>query len=171
MTRKSGLIACWVIAAAFACNSEDHTEVIVAEVPLDSLDEVITKSGVEMDAEVTSDGRGSLRVNASQPARVRIAEVDGLTVDDAQLIYRARLRSRELRGHAFLEMWCVFPGQGEFFSRALQSPLTGTNDWVTQETPFLLKEGQTPSRVVLNLIVEGQGTVWLDDIVLAKTPL
>ncbi len=88
-----------------------------------------------------------------------------------RLIYRARMRSEGLRGKAYLEMWCVFPGQGEFFSRALQSPLSGTNDWTSQETPFFLKKGQDPSRVKLNLVIEGEGTVWLDQVVLAKAPL
>jgi hypothetical protein len=65
----------------------------------------------------------------------------------------------------------VFPGRGEYFPRALQSPLAGTNDWVTRETPFLLQQGQRPTRVKLNLVVDGEGTVWLDEVVLAKAPL
>ncbi len=65
-------------------------------------------------------------------------------------------------------MWCRFPGQGEFFSRALDAAITGTTEWTTQETPFVLEEGQNPSNIKLNLIVEGPGAVWVDEIVLAK---
>ena len=57
---------------------------------------------------------------------------------------------------------------GEFFSRALNSPLSGTTDWVTQETPFFLKAGQDPSQVKLNLVVDGKGSVWIDNVVLAR---
>jgi hypothetical protein len=74
-------------------------------------------------------------------------------------------------GQAYLEMMCHFPGKGEFFSRGLMNPLTGTTDWMTIETPFLLKMGENPDNVKLNLVVNGTGTVWIDDIRLLKGPL
>lgn len=174
MVRKSWILApagLLALALALACSPDGPGEKVLVRIPLDSLDEVITKSGVTLDSDVTTDGRGSIKIEASQPVTVRIAEIPGLSVEAARLIYRARLRSAGLQGQAYLEMWCVFPGRGEYFSRALQSPLTGTNDWVSQETPFLLQKGQRPSRVKLNLVVDGRGTVWLDEVALAKAPL
>jgi hypothetical protein len=113
---------------------------------------------------------GSIKIAATETTTVRIAEVDDLSIDDARLIYRARLRTENVTGRAYLEMWCVFSGQGEFFSRALHAPLSGTNDWVHQETPFLLQEGQTPNLVRLNLVIEGGGTVWIDQVTLSEAP-
>ena len=162
MTMK--LLSSLVLALALACKPAPPAEVVLREMPLDSLDELITKSGVELD-------QGAIKVVATGPTTVHVAELEGLALDDARLIYRARLKSEGLNGRAYLEMWCAFPGMGEFFSRALESPLSGTNDWTTQETPFLLQKGQTPSRVKLNLVVDGAGTVWIDRIVLAKGPL
>jgi len=155
---------------ALARAPASSTEEILASLPLDSVDEIITRSGVSLDSDVAADGRGSIKITALEPVTVRIAELQGSSVDDARLIYRARLRSADLDGQAYLEMWCVFPGLGEYFSRGLQAPLTGTNDWVTQETPFILEEGQVPSRVNLNLVINGHGTVWIDEVVLAKVP-
>jgi hypothetical protein len=60
---------------------------------------------------------------------------------------------------------------GEFFSRGLHSPLSGSVDWTTQEIPFLLQPGQKPELIKLNLVVNGTGTVWIDDIHLLKGPL
>ena len=62
-------------------------------------------------------------------------------------------------------------GKGEFFSRGLQSPLTGTTNWTTEETPFLLKKGEKPDLVKLNLVINGKGTAWIDDVLLLKGPL
>jgi hypothetical protein len=76
-----------------------------------------------------------------------------------------------VQGQAYLEMWCRFPGKGEFFSRALQAPLSGTVEWSSQETPFFLKKGEDPDEIKLNLVVNGTGTVWIDDIRLIKGPL
>jgi len=81
------------------------------------------------------------------------------------------LWAANVTGRAYLEMWCVLPGQGEFFSRGLQSPVTGTVDWSSIETPFLLKKGQKPELIKLNVVIDGTGTVWVDDIDLVKGPL
>jgi hypothetical protein len=68
-------------------------------------------------------------------------------------------------------MWCQFTGKGEFFSRDLSSPISGTTDWSTEETPFFLKKGENPDNVKINLVIEGRGTVWIDDVHLFKGPL
>ncbi len=59
-------------------------------------------------------------------------------------------------------MWCHFPGRGEYFSRALNVPLSGAVEWTHQETPFFLRKGENPDNIKLNLMVTG--TVWIDDI-------
>ncbi len=76
-----------------------------------------------------------------------------------------------MEGQVFLEMWCHFAGKGEFFSRGLQAPLTGTTDWTTEETPFFLKKGENPDNVKLNVVINGKGTAWVDDVKLLRAPL
>ena len=71
----------------------------------------------------------------------------------------------------FLELWCRVPGRGEFFSKGLHDKLRGTTDWSSHEIPFLLKEGQRPDLVKLNLAFEGAGTAWIRDVELLRTPL
>ncbi len=139
--------------------------------PLDSLDGILTRSGVQLDKQISSDGKGSIKVVATQPTVVRLFEVSGIEVEEARLIYRAKVRTEEVEGQVFLEMWCHFPAKGEFFSRGLQSPLTGTTNWTTQETPFFLKKGEKPDLIKLNLVVKGKGVAWIDDARLLKGPL
>ena len=142
----------------------------LARFPAQSLDGVVARSQVALDAEVTADGNGSLRIDASRPTTVQLWVAEETDVDDALLFYRARLRSEGLEGRAYLEMWAHFPGKGEFFSRGLDSAITGSSDWSRQETPFLLETGQRPDYVKLNLAVEGTGTVWIDDAMLVAAP-
>lgn len=137
----------------------------------DSLEGLIGNDGVHLDQGVSSDGNGSLRIEAKVPMTVRLYETGDLDVENARLTYQAKVRSDGLQGQAYLEMWCQFSGQGEFFSRDLATPLTGSNDWSTEETPFFLKAGENPDNVKLNLVIEGTGTVWIDDIRLLKGPL
>ncbi len=146
----------------------------VAEIknfPTDNIDAIITRSGVSIDKDVKSDGASSVKIAATGPNVIRLFETGPVDVDNARLIYKAKLRTQDLKGKAYLEMWCGFPGKGEFFSRGLQNTLTGTNGWTSVETPFFLKKGEKPENVKLNLVVDGTGTVWISDIKLIKGPL
>jgi hypothetical protein len=136
--------------------------------PIDNLEAIITQSGVQIDKTVSSDGKGSLRITVSEPTVVRLYEVRDLNIENARLIYQAKVRTEGVEGQVYLEMWCHFPGKGEFFSRGLHSPLTGTNDWATMESPFFLKKGEKPDYIKLNLVINGKGTAWIDDIRLMK---
>ena len=139
--------------------------------PLDNTEGLITQSGVSIDKQISSDGNGSLRIHAKEPTTIRLFETGDVDVERAWLIYQAKVRTENVEGQVYLEMWCHFPGKGEYFSRGLMTPLTGTTDWTTQETPFLLKKGQNPDNVKLNLVINGKGTAWIDDIRLLKGPL
>ena len=153
------------------CSLSAQDVIELKSFPLDSLDGVLTRIGVQLDKQNSSDGKGSLKIVASEPTTVRLFEVSGVEVDDARLVYRAKVRTEGIEGMVFLEMWCHFPGKGEFFSRGLQTPLTGTTNWTTEETPFFLKKGEKPDYVKLNLVIKGKGTAWIDDIRLLKGPL
>jgi hypothetical protein len=138
---------------------------------LDNLDGVITNSNVEIDKAISSDGNGAIRISVSDSTTVRLFEVGDIDVENARLVYQARIRSEGLEGLAYLEMLCHFPGKGDFFSRDLQSPLTGTVDWTMEETFFFLEKGEKPDIIKLNLVIGGKGVVWIDDIHLLKAPL
>jgi hypothetical protein len=138
---------------------------------LDNLDGIITRSGIRIDKQISSDGYGSLRIEATERTTVRLFETGDIDIENARLIYQARVRTEDVEGQVYLEMWCHFPGKGESFSRGLETPLTGTTDWTTEETPFFLKKGENPDNVKLNLVIKGKGTVWIDDIRLLKGPL
>ena len=172
MSRKC--VYCLVALTLFlslGCAKSAQQEVELKRFPIDSLDGIITQSGAELDKDNSSDGKGSLRVVAAGPNVVRLFEVSDVEVENARLTYRAKLRSNKLEGQAYLEMWCRFPGKGEFFSRGLQNPVTGSMNWITAEAPFFLKKGEKPDLIKLNLVVDGKGTVWIDDVRLFKGSL
>jgi hypothetical protein len=157
------------VVSCIFCSPPVISEELLFENPISDLSGVLTRSGVELDTQVTSDGNGSIKIVAGQPTTVRLFEVGDIEADDTRLVYRARLRTEGLEGRVYLEMWCRFPGSGEFFSRALESPISGSTEWVSQETPFFLKENQKPDLVKLNLVIDGTGTVWVDEVKLARS--
>ncbi len=110
-------------------------------------------------------------VDSSEAQTIRLFEVEAPQAKQCLLTYRAKLRTEGLTGRAFLEMWCRFPGRGEFFSKGLHHAVKGTTDWASCETPFLLKKGQRPDLIKLNLVIEGRGRVGVKDVQLLGTPL
>jgi hypothetical protein len=169
MKTWSAAIICLIALALGACAKADLREGLIQQFPIRDLDGVLTQSGLKFDPGITSDGNGSIRVDADAPTTIRLYDVEPAKVEDTRLVYRAHLRTEDVRGQVYLEMWCAFPGAGEFFSRALHAPLTGTTEWTTQETPFFLKKGEVPNLVRLNLVITGPGTVWIDDLTLARS--
>jgi hypothetical protein len=151
--------------------SQNIPEEIVMRFPLDNMEGLIARSGATIDKQISSDGNGSLRIDIAQPTTVRLFETGDMDIENARLDYQAKVRTENVQGKVFLEMWCSFPGKGEFFSKGILQPLTGTVDWITLKTPFLLKVGENPDNIKLNLVIDGRGTVWIDDIKLIKHPL
>jgi len=110
-------------------------------------------------------------VDCKKAQTIRLFELKEPSVEDCMVIYRAKLKTEDLDGQAYLEMWCRFPGKGEYFSRGLDNTVTGSNEWASYETPFFLKKGERPDLIRLNLVIKGTGKAWIKDVEILKGPL
>jgi hypothetical protein len=136
-----------------------------------SLDDMASLgTSISVDSKVKVEGNASARISTLWPTTICLGEVSRLNVDNGKLVYEAKVRSEGLEGTAFLEMWCHIGG-GQYFSRGMNSVITGTTDWKKLETPFILQPGQKAEKVTLNIVVNGKGKLWIDDIRLLKEPL
>lgn len=161
----------WLVVSAPACPSAGKSETVLQPFPLSAGVETVTREGVSFDPAVSSGGGGSLEISADGPRVVELFQAGDLDVENARLIYRARMKTENVQGEVYLEMYCRFPGSGMYFSRGLQAPLKGTTGWTTVETPFFLKKGENPDQVLLNVVFTGKGTAWIDRIELLRAPL
>jgi len=159
------LTGCWLYFAhaSVAADAEQ-----LARFSLD--DATAIQTVISTDNRIKTEGSGAIKVATAWPTAICLAQVDGLKVDNATLMYVAQVKADNLNGNAYLEMWCRVNG-GEYFSRGLDSVVSGSSEWQTLKTPFLLKPGQKADKVTLNLVVNGSGTVWIDDVRLLKSPL
>ena len=124
---------------------------------------------IQTDSTIKAEGKGSVKITTMWPTSVCLGEVTGLDIENAKLVYTAKVRS-ELEGTAFLEMW-AHVGGGQYFSKGMNDTIQGKSDWKTIQTPFMFQKGQKPDKVTLNIVINGKGTLWIDDIVLSKEPL
>ena len=134
---------------------------------LDDTSSISPKIGADFNVKV--EGKSSLRITAIWPTTLYLGEVIKLDIENAQLIYTAMVKS-ELDGSAYLEMWAHVGGQ-QYFSRGMNDMSIGKSEWKTIQTPFIFKKGQRPEKVTLNLVINGTGTVWIDEIILSKEAL
>ena len=96
-----------------------------------------------------------------------------LSAEDQEKGYRLACQAKvksDLDGSAFLEMW-AHVGGGEYFSRGANDIVSQKTDWKLIQTPFFFQKEQRPDKVTLNLVINGKGTVWIDDIVLIQESL
>lgn len=124
------------------------------------------------DPGVSRDGGGSLRVDTQQGGRLRLYALDGLGEVPGRLVYTGFLKSRDLRGAAFFEMWCRPAAGDPAFVRGVNRRVEGTSDWKPTEIGFSRPDlCSNPVSVELNVVVDGSGTVWIDDLRLWSVPV
>jgi len=162
-------ISCFIL---FACDSEvKNRDKTLVEIDIESIADEAGLEEVEIDREIFADGNESLKITTDKSLVIQLANTGNIDIEDALLVYRAKIKTENLKGKVYLEMWCSFGIKGQYFSKAIENALTGTNNWTVQEAPFFLKKGENPDDIKLNLVVNGKGTVWIDQIELIKKPL
>jgi len=124
---------------------------------------------IQIDLKEKVEGKGSIKITTQWPTTICLSEVVGPDIENAMLVYSAKVKT-DLDGNAYLEMWAHIGG-GQYFSKGMNDSVSQKTDWKTIKAPFMFQKGQKPDKVTLNLIINGKGTVWIDDIVLAKEPL
>lgn len=165
---KYSIIYILVLLFHFISCSIRTKPIELKQIPIDDLNGVVAQSGIQLDKVVSSDGNGSIRIEASGPIVIPLYNIEDVRIDDTQLIYEAKIKSEGLSGQAYLELWCVFKDKGEYYSRGFDSAIAGTTEWQTIKTVFLLRKNEMPDQIKLNIAVNGVGTVWIDDIHLSK---
>lgn len=159
-----------VALLAAGCENRKSGEEIKAFVA-DNVDEIISKEAVSLDFDKHFEGESSFRIAVNAPTVISLYDVRNPGVDNATVVYSAYLSSEELDGEAFLEMWCSFADGGSYFSRGLDNVISGNSDWTQLSAEFFLQEGEKPDSILLNLVINGSGTVWTDRIRLEKETL
>jgi hypothetical protein len=163
--------------AAASCYDTAEKETSVMKFPVSDTGEFKEIDQPVIDKSVTSDGNGSLLVDADSPVSVVLYTMDGSGLEHARAAYKAMLRTEGLtaegdsRGIAYLEMKLRYPGGEEIVSRGPAVPPTGTTGWTSAETVIYSDKRAAPESVTLSLAVDGKGKVWIDDVMLAAQPL
>lgn len=176
--RKSLLILSLAIFPMLpGCYGSPEGGTVNIRFPISDIDELNTRTGVEIDREISSDGNGSLALRTEEPETVKLFEIENPGLNNTRAVYRAMIRTEDLtgdgdmRGIAYLEMKVLLPDGEELVSQGPRIPPTGTTDWTPAETVLYVDKGGDPEKISLSLVVDGKGNVWIDDVALTSRPL
>lgn len=115
--------------------------------------------------------KDELRVQADAKETIRVWEFPIKTQDACQFECRFDLRSADLAGDVYPEMWCRVSGMGEAFSKGLHYRLSGDNDWVSCSLPFYLKPNEFIENVRFQLVFSAAGEAAVRHVEFYQTPL
>ena len=73
---------------------------------------IFTTSDQTIDQDLTTEEDGWY-LGPREDQTIRLFEVHSPDVEQCMLTYRAKLRTQDLSGRAYLEMWCRLPGRAK----------------------------------------------------------
>lgn len=132
----------------------------------------------------TVDGREVLKIENtnSTPLQVNLLTITNPKVTAMVYGISGELKYEAVEGQGYIELWNYFPSdkpgqpEAQYFSRTLaENGLTeaiqGTSGWRGLWLPFdRTGASQPPTRLQVNLVLRGHGTVWLGPIKLMQLP-
>jgi hypothetical protein len=139
-----------------------------AQVPTIDWSHTAVAGGVALPGE-GPDGSTALQLRAAAPGTTsyRLVTIDHPGVTAPGYVIVGQVRYLGVEGQGYFEMWSVFPNGQRLFSRTLAADgalaaLHGESSWRGFALPFSLSDTDgTPTRLEINLVLPGRGTVWL----------
>lgn len=131
---------------------------------------------------VTIDGKSAVKIVSTNDTglRVQLLQITNPPISKMLYAIAGEIKYEGVKGDGFLEMWNCYPPakpgmfENKYFSRTLGESgelgkITGTSSWRAFTLPFD-RTGSTakPTRLEINLILPGQGTVYLGPIKLVE---
>lgn len=117
----------------------------------------------------------SLRVTHAEatPTTITLVTIDRPAIRMTRYAIRGRVKYENVAPGSYLEMWNHLP-EGTFFTRTLGEAgpmrrLDGSSGWRAFVLPFTNREGGAPPRkLVINVILQGTGTVEIGPLELVQ---
>jgi hypothetical protein len=111
----------------------------------------------------------------AQGGTVRVLELADPTITQSSWEISGKVKYANVQGNGYLEMWSHFPDGTAYFSRTLDTSgpmgvLHGKSEWREFRLPFVAEAGKAPSKLVVNVVLPGGGTVWLAPAKLKEQP-
>lgn len=140
----------------------------------------VQKEGRLLSGEVvteSSSGLVCLKVvhSASGLASLPLAMIDAPKITRSEYALVGQVRYEDVAGEGYFETWNYFGETEKYFSRTLaptglMGVLSGSSGWRPFRLPFFTNDNaKHPSKIELNLVLPGRGTVYLSELRLVQS--
>ncbi|QIF00692.1 serine/threonine-protein kinase [Roseimicrobium sp. ORNL1] len=186
LPRNSGCnVLAWILVSVFFCllaglaipmvlyfRAHSHPPVAyqpVATQMCDTLNQVATK--VSVDHTVTPNG--AFKIEAPHGTILTVAEQKDIIVPPGGKLWcRAMMKSEGTPSSTltFLEVYKESTLGDRYFSRSTPGKMYGSWEWREVVVPVSISRNETLRKVLVNVSLDGPGTVWIKDIRLSHEP-
>ena len=146
----------------------------VASFPVDGDQDIVDRGGenVAFDREESADGGGSLRAESERPRTVRLYEIrNPRGLEGRLIVLTAQVKSVGVHGRVFPELWINAAGRNEVQARNPAGVIGKTRNWTPVRIEYRCEQGERPDLLRVNLVIDGFGRAWIDDIRITSEPL
>ncbi len=146
---------------------------VVHEFTADSTDEIVDSGAISLDTETSVDGTASIRVQRDESGKgvIGLYQVDDAEINNSRLVYMAKMKTEGVENMAYLRLRVATQNDVELVSYGPPIPLSGDSEWTEVATELFLDRGNKARSIGLDLVIDGKGTVWIDQVGLLKKPL
>ena len=108
------------------------------------------------------------------PKSIAIVTIENPGVTKLKYALRGKVRYGGVEGQGYLEMWNFLSDGGKYFTRTAGTAgpmkcLQGSSEWREFVLPFFMdREGLSPNKLVVNVVLPGRGTVYLGPLQLMQ---
>ncbi|MDZ4687319.1 MAG: hypothetical protein SH850_19785 [Planctomycetaceae bacterium] len=122
---------------------------------------------------VAADGKEPDRLQlvheAKEPRLFALHEFVPPSMSQPSYVVRGKVKYAGVQGQGYLELWNHFANQEAYFTRTMANggplgKIAGTSGWREFSLPFRKGDKTGPEKLVLNLALEGPGTVEISDL-------
>ncbi|MEJ2368503.1 MAG: hypothetical protein P8Z49_09210 [Acidobacteriota bacterium] len=158
----------WLMTAAAgllmlaACGKKGQEGPVVEQTfPCDNLQQVVSPEYVSLDKTTSADGKGSIKITASQPTTIKLFNIK-YPGKNSKFTFDIKMKTENFSGQAYLKMDILYEGGGHASIQNYQDALMGdSGGWVPESISYTVP--QKPYAIEISAVLNGTGTVWFDD--------
>ena len=175
MTTSTSVLTCGLVLSAAMCFADDAKP---GKKPL------VTISWKERSEQKKLDSGEFVPAKEGQPDALKFVNSEAQQkqfslvsfeppkMESRTYVVRGRIRYEGVEGDGYLEMWNHFASGGPYFTKTLAKAggllgvIHGTSDWREFALPFDKGNEPSPTKLEINLVLPGRGTVEVSDLAL-----
>ncbi len=158
----------------FSGCSQKHLELVeIDRNTIENEDDIKNIDNAVFDDKNSSDGNGSLMLKVENSTKITLLHKNDIDTKECSLVILMMFRTSDIdaKDNLFLELSTVQLSGLNTTTRSVRKLIEFSPEWAETSITLVPEPEYYPDNFTLQLISNGTGTIWIDDIVVTKSPL